>query len=330
MTMDFNKVHYMIAVAELKSFSKAAEKCFISQPALTRCIKNMEEELGVKLFDRSCSPIRLTYAGERYLAGMREILAMKGRLDQEMAEIAAAKKDRLVLGMASTRCHTWLPRILPAFKAENPGVEVQLVEGNSLTLEQMLPKETIDIFFIGTQPVLTEGVGFIHLCDEEMTEVVSRLHPVLAGLKLPANQPNVLQYLPPKLLDRLPFFSATPSQGTYYLAHRLFEQYRLQPEVVMEIINTTTAYRLASRGKGFAIAPVSVTFEEQFDPAPLFCSIEEKPTVRSMGMLYKKNRKLSPAALRFIEMAQREIPKFVDTHIPRFQVRHDIDFSAAL
>ena len=46
MTMDFNKVHYMIAVAELKSFSKAAEKCFISQPALTRCIKNMEEELG--------------------------------------------------------------------------------------------------------------------------------------------------------------------------------------------------------------------------------------------------------------------------------------------
>ena len=98
----------------------------------------------------------------------------------------------------------------------------------------------------------------------------------------------------------------------------------------MEIINTTTAYRLASRGKGFAIAPVSVTFEEQFDPAPLFCSIEEKPTVRSMGMLYKKNRKLSPAALRFIEMAQREIPKFVDTHIPRFPVRHDIDFSAAL
>ncbi len=52
--------------------------------------------------------------------------------------------------------------------------------------------------------------------------------------------------------------------------------------------------------------------------------------MRSMGMLYKKNRKLSPAALRFIEMAQREIPKFVDTHIPRFQVRHDIDFSAAL
>ena len=50
--MDFNKVHYMMMVAEFKSFSKAAEKCFISQPALTRCIKNMEEELGVKLFDR--------------------------------------------------------------------------------------------------------------------------------------------------------------------------------------------------------------------------------------------------------------------------------------
>lgn len=328
--MDFNKVHYMMMVAELKSFSKAAEKCFISQPALTRCIKNMEEELGVKLFDRSCSPIRLTYAGERYLAGMRKILSMKAKLDQEMEEIAADKKDRLILGMPSTRCHTWLPRILPAYHEENPGIEVQLVEGNGLSLEQMLRKEAIDIFFICTLPLLTEGLEFVPLCDEEMTEVVSRESVIFKGIELPPNQHGVLQYVPAELLEQLPFFSATPSQGTYYLSRRLFETYKIQPEISMEVINTTTAYRLAPQGKGFALAPVSITYEEQFTPEPIFCSMEETPTVRKMGLLYKRGKTMSQATHKFIEVAMREMPKFVQENIPHFEVRHDIDFSKIL
>lgn len=58
--MEFVKLRYLIAVAEQRSFSKAAEKCFVSQPTLTRCVQNMEKSLGVSLFDRSCSPIQLT------------------------------------------------------------------------------------------------------------------------------------------------------------------------------------------------------------------------------------------------------------------------------
>ena len=58
--IDFNKLNYLMTVAKLQSFSKAAKECYISQPALTRCVKNIEDELGVKLFDRTCAPIRLT------------------------------------------------------------------------------------------------------------------------------------------------------------------------------------------------------------------------------------------------------------------------------
>lgn len=85
--MEFVKLRYLIAVAEQRSFSKAAEKCFVSQPTLTRCVQNMEKSLGVSLFDRSCSPIQLTPAGEKYVAGVREILALKEKLDNEMAEL---------------------------------------------------------------------------------------------------------------------------------------------------------------------------------------------------------------------------------------------------
>lgn len=328
--MDFNKVQYLIAVAEMQSFSKAAEKLFISQPALTRCIKNMETELGVKLFDRSCSPIQLTYAGERYLAGMRKILQIKGELDLEMEEIAHSRRDRLILGMPSTRSHTWLPRILPLYTAENPEVEVQLVEGNTLLLSQMLLKETVDIFFICTEPILTAGLQYIPLVNEQMTVVVSRECALFKNRRLPPNQHKFLQYLPPALLEKIPFYSPTSSQAAYYLARQVFEKYRIQPQTAMELINTTTAYRLAPKGKGFAFAPVSVTYEEQLTPQPIFCSVEETPTVRTMGLAIKKDRSLSPAAINFIETAKRELPKFAEQCIPHFQVRHDIDFTGIL
>ena len=80
--MDLDKVTYLLALADTRNYSRAAEQCHISQPALTRYIKNLEEELNVTLFDRSSFPIRLTYAGERYVDGLLKILEMKEKLDK--------------------------------------------------------------------------------------------------------------------------------------------------------------------------------------------------------------------------------------------------------
>lgn len=325
--MDFNKLNYLIAVAELKSFSKAAEKCFVSQPALTRCVKNIEEELGVKLFDRTCSPIKLTFAGERYIAGMQKILDMKIKLDQEMADIAARKRDRLVLGIPSTRAATWLPRVLPAFQKACPRVDIQMIEGNSYTLEQLLQKGSIDLYLMGTEPILTKGIVMEPLFREEMMLVVSRQAEVFKDLLLPPNQPNVLQAIPPKLLEKIPFYSATPSQGTYYIAHRLFDLHNIQPSSIMELINTTAAYQMAPGGKGFALAPITVSYEEQFYPDPIFCSLTDKLFYRTAGIFYRENDEMSDAAKAFIQIAGQEIKTFAKDRIPAFQVCHDIDFS---
>ena len=92
--MDLDKVTYLLALADTRNYSRAAEQCHISQPALTRYIKNLEEELNVTLFDRSSFPIRLTYAGERYIDGLLKILEMKEKLDKEMREIAGHVQNR--------------------------------------------------------------------------------------------------------------------------------------------------------------------------------------------------------------------------------------------
>ena len=104
--MDLDKVTYLLALADTRNYSRAAEQCHISQPALTRYIKNLEEELNVTLFDRSSFPIRLTYAGERYIDGLLKILEMKEKLDKEMREIAGHVQSQISIGMHSTRCYS--------------------------------------------------------------------------------------------------------------------------------------------------------------------------------------------------------------------------------
>jgi len=324
--MDFNKISYLIAVAELKSFSKAAERCFISQPALTRCIKNIEKEIGLQLFDRSRSPICLTYAGERYLAGMRDILARKIQLDQEMADIASRRKERLTLGIPTTRSATWIPRVLPAFAQECPNVDIKIIEGNSVSLEKSLESGAIDLYFCCTAPVLTNGLELIPLFRENMMLVISRQAKVFHGYELPPNRPGCLQYIPPELLKQIPFISATPSNGSYYFARRVFDQYDIQPETLLEMINTTAAYHLAPGAKAFAFAPVTVSYEEQFSSEPIFCSPSDKLIYRMFGIMYNRSRPFSAAAEKFIQVATQEIQKYVKNTLMTFKVSHDIDW----
>lgn len=172
--MDLDKSRYLLAIADLKSFSRAAEACHISQPALTRYVQGLERELGVTLFDRSFSPVQLTYAGERYLKGLKRMMKMKEELDREMAEIAVQKKERLVVGMHPTRSYTWLPRVVPAYQNLRPAVEIRLTEGNCMELQQKLRKDLIDLIFICAEPILDEDIHFVPLCSEEMALVVSR------------------------------------------------------------------------------------------------------------------------------------------------------------
>ena len=142
--MDLDKVTYLLALADTRNYSRAAEQCHISQPALTRYIKNLEEELNVTLFDRSSFPIRLTYAGERYIDGLLKILEMKEKLDKEMREIAGHVQNQISIGMHSTRCYSWLPRILPDYQKICPKVKVKLSEGNSAKLQKDVKNGAID------------------------------------------------------------------------------------------------------------------------------------------------------------------------------------------
>ena len=118
--MELRQFKYVNMVAQCGSVTKAARKLFISQPALSSYINKLEEELGVKLFDRSATPLVCTYAGEQYLKRARAILMQLDDMDREFRDIATNCQGRLRLGFPGERLIYMLPLILPPFKERSP------------------------------------------------------------------------------------------------------------------------------------------------------------------------------------------------------------------
>ena len=101
--MNTDIYHYLLTVAKTRNITRAAEMLHISQPALTKAIRRQEKELGVTLFDRTTSPLTLTYAGERYLESARKLLDIGSSLREEMKNIASGAKERVRMGITVER-----------------------------------------------------------------------------------------------------------------------------------------------------------------------------------------------------------------------------------
>lgn len=321
--MDFVKFNYIISVADLRSISLAAKKCFISQPALTRCINKIEEELGVKLFDRTTSPLTLTYAGERYLAGIRNLCAMKYALDKEMEDISQLRKGRMVVGIPNTRGTTWLPQILPLFQSKYPGIDLRLIEGTSDDLEKLLLKEEIDLILIATIPFGHPGLEFEIVATEQLMFVLPYNHPIFAEKTLEDHE-WVLHFVKPEYFDNQPFISVTPAQGLYRAANQIFENLGIHPRMALETSNTSTAFYLASSGLGFTIAPVSSAYTERSEHRPVFCTFNDPPVERSIVVAYKKDRPVSLAMRQLIDIVKHQAAVCPALHVPSFDVTYDV------
>ena len=146
--MELRQFTYVDMVAKCGSFTKAAAKLFISQPALSNYINKVEEELGMKLFDRSSTPLLLTYGGEQYLKRAKKILTQIDDMDRELRDITHHMQGRLRLGFPSERIIYMLPLILAPFKKRYPGIQVQVVSGPGNRLTEMLRGGDVDFVML--------------------------------------------------------------------------------------------------------------------------------------------------------------------------------------
>lgn len=174
--MEFRGLQYAEAIAKHQNFTRAAEELHITQSALNQYIGGLEDELGLKLFDRAGKKYIPTYAGRRYLEYARQILELKSSLDAELSDIIKRNVGVLNIGLPNMRCAFMLPKTLPVFSRKYPNVKVNIFEGTSAAIDVKLLEGDIDLAFYSKPHKPNEHITYKTLAHEELRICTCRNH----------------------------------------------------------------------------------------------------------------------------------------------------------
>jgi DNA-binding transcriptional LysR family regulator len=295
--MELRQLQYMLKVAEEGSFSKAAEELYISQPSLSQYIQRLEKQVGLQLFDRTTSPLRLTYAGEVFVENAKRMLTLHHQFQLQMQEIIDFRKGRLTIGVSSLRASILFPVILPLFCRKFPGIEVVHKNGTFVELEDFVLKGVTDLSLINL-PV-NKKPYFIRepLFTENIVLITPRSHPLN---KLDITQPPWPQIHFADLREE-PFLLLNKGRKLRDLADQFFINSGFNPRIVFESDNPETILSLVKAGLGIAFSSDGLAKFRYSDQLAFFTLDSPLPSP-TMSAVYCKERHLSRAALEFIAL----------------------------
>lgn len=267
--IDLRQLRYFVAVAEELNFSRAAERVFITQPALTHQIKRLEGELGVVLLTRTSRSVTLTPQGEKLLTLSREVL---GRLEQGLADLRTDTLPKcLRIGFTDYVSYTPVAEKLKTFAAAHPSLELRHIEGSTLEQIAALQRGELDVgFFVSRQPH-SQGVKTQTLWREPLMLAVPETHPLAA-----------LERVPLAALEGEPLIlnSRESNPGMYSYLTGLFHDAGIQPNIVVNqaarMYSFAGVMRLIEEGVGmFLIVQAlsrlgyeGIVFRPVIDPTP--------------------------------------------------------------
>ncbi|MGM1016517.1 MAG: LysR family transcriptional regulator [Actinomycetota bacterium] len=177
--MDLQQLRYVVEVADAASFTRAAERCFVTQSALSHQIAALEREIGQRLFARTSRRVRLTEAGEAFVPHARAALTAADRARDEAAAAVGEVTGTLRLGVIPTVTAVDVPQLIRGYRAEHPRSRVELRVGNSGDLVTAIRSGELDVALLGLRDtVAPEGVDSRVLARERLTAVIAADHPL--------------------------------------------------------------------------------------------------------------------------------------------------------
>ncbi|OPA89504.1 LysR family transcriptional regulator [Pseudomonas fluorescens] len=298
--MTLTQLEIFSLVAELQGFTSAAHRLGVSQSAVSHAIKALEQELGVELFRRHQSQVVPSDIGQQLLGRARAMLGLANTLQQEAADARGMKRGTLRIGsFGPTASIRLLPGILEHFRAAHPGIEVHVDEGPDRQVLEWLDERRIDVGFVVLEQ---DRFDTFALFEDQMVALLPADHPLAARDTLTLQD----------LCDD-PFILT--QAGSSELVSRLFGAAQLRPKVRYRCAQLLSTLDAVSRGDGVSIvaeASLPLLPDTRYVRRPLS---PREP--RQIGLAVLDRRQSSPAALAFIEIAQRlaETSIFAPAHL---------------
>jgi DNA-binding transcriptional LysR family regulator len=246
--MELRHLRYFVAVAEERNFTRAAQRLHIAQPPLSRQIQQLEEILGVQLFERNSRPLKLTETGKFFYAHAVQLLAQTSELESMTRRVGNIERSMSVGFVAST-LYGLLPKIIRRFRDENPTVELSLHEMSTTDQIRALKDGRIDV-----------GFGRIRLEDANIRRVVLREEKMIVAF--PAGHPlsiaKPVSALRDLVNETLIIYPKTPRPSYADQVLAAFQDRGLKPRKIYEVREIQIALGLVAAGEGISIVPSSV------------------------------------------------------------------------
>ncbi len=287
--MDFDQLHTFLEIVRLKSFSKAAQTCYRTQPAISAQVRQLEQELKTSLFERFGSRISLTTAGKIFAGYAERLLDLRRQAQDAINELERNPRGELVIAANEATCIYVLPRVFSEYRHLFPAVQLQVDRSyGSRVVEAVM--ENIADFGLTQLPVEERRLQVVTIHRDEIRLIVPGGHPLAERKFVLAHE--LLGY--PLLL---------PKTGkTRSRLDAWFEVVEGEIFVSMELDSTEMMKRFLMAGLGISFLAHSNCREEIEAGALCAIPLGPEPMVRRLGLIYRKDKALSKAALGFIQV----------------------------
>ena len=302
--MDYDQLASFLEVAKQQSFSRAAEKLFRTQPAISAQVRLIEQECGEKLFDRSGKKVLLTPAGEILSRYAQKMMGLHKEVLEAIAELNQTPRGKLYIGANEATCLYVLPKTFAKFKQLYPLVQISIYRNFSHKIVQKVQENAVDLGIV-TLPQTANNMEVIPVFRDEVQVVVPKNHILAKNRSVTveevAHHPLIL-----------------PKTGhTRVAIDRLLRAYRDHIQISMELASVETIKKFV--GAGLGISLISRTYAQAEVAAGVLklIPLDGQKIHRELGLIYRRDRYLSLPAKVFIEVVREStkasVPKSTST-----------------
>ena len=295
--MIFRNYEYFLAIADSGSLTKAAEQLYVSQPSLSQYLKRLENNLGVELFDHRASPLKLTYTGERYYNYVKKVKQLDENVQKEFQDIQSQTGGRLRLGVAFWRGACLLPDIFPAFH-----------KGRSSQLEAALMNDKLDVAVLNLPRSLHyDKLRCEILCEERILLAAPTQHPYTQALLQNCRVLGGRPVASLEMLDHIPLILTKPGQNLTHEVTYALNKHQLEPDILMETGNLTTAINLTAQGMCCTFVPEEGAKVCLHPGQVTYFTVDSPDFIWDLGAVYRRDIYLPKIARLFIDSVKQQL-----------------------
>ncbi len=288
--MDLGQLEAFVQVANQRSFSRAAEALFLTQPSVTARIQALERDLGERLFERSGRGIRLTEVGECFLPHAERVLQTLNTGRDAIDSLRNLHSGSLILASATTVSTYVLPGLLKTFRARYPRIEVSVHSGRSEQVLQMTLQDEAQVGLV--RAVYHPDIETKGLIEDELVLVANANHELVGQGSVTVKQ-----------LGDHPFIFFDRNSSYYSLAQGIFRQHGVVPRTQMELDSMEATKKMVEEGLGIAMLPRVALERELKERILRVVQIEDMPNpTRQIALISRRSRPMGPVAQAFVDI----------------------------